>query len=308
MSEGTENNIQNAPAEESVTEAADKTHGRRYLFTRLLVTAVVMLVGMTSYHSVEAWLFPGLNELQSAIVTVLFGTTVATVAAYFVLRRMQALLERIEKKSMLRRKSEEKLSKVFRANPDWVIISRLSDGRYIDVNKAFLRMTGYTREEVIGRTSIDLNIWVEPEARKAIVKKLREEGRVSNHEVKFSMKHNRVRSMLWSAERIDLDGEACMIAVCKDITDIKLAAEERESLIAQLQNALLKVIQLSGFLPICATCKKVKDTREHWKPVESYLHLHADAKFINSICPDCAREVHARIYGAKQGEGKTPNN
>ena len=273
--------------------------GRHYLATRLLLTAVVMLVGMSVYQFLESFIFPDLTVWESGIITVLFGTIVATIAAYFVLRKMSALLERIQMKSMMRQKSEEKLSKVFLANPDWVIISRLSDGRYIDVNDAFLRMTGYSRDEVIGHSSLDLHIWIDPEERKEIVRLLREDGRVSNHEVRFGMKSGRVRSMLWSAERIELDGEACMVAVCKDITDIIKAAEERERLIEQLENALLKVMQLSGFLHICTTCKKVRDSRDNWKPVESYLHTHSDSKFINSICPGCAREVYSKIYADK---------
>jgi PAS domain S-box-containing protein len=263
-----------------------------------------MLVGMTVYHFLEFLIFPNLTVWESGIITVLFGTGVATVAAYFVLRRMSALLERIHMKSSMRKKSEEKLSKVFLANPDWVIISRLSDGCYIDVNEAFLRMTGYSREEVIGHSSLDLHIWVDPEERKEMVHLLREEGRASNHEVRFGMKSGNIRSMLWSAERIELNGEACMIAVCKDITDIIKASEERERLIDQLENALLKVMQLSGFLPICTTCKKVRDSQGHWKPVEAYLHNHAEAKFINGICPDCAKEVYAKIYTDKQEDDK----
>ncbi len=278
--------------------------GKQYLVTRLLMTAAVMLVGMSVYQFLESLIFPDLTAWESGVITVLFGTSVATIAAYFVIRRMSALLERIQMKSMMRQKSEEKLSKVFLANPDWVIISRLSDGRYIDVNEAFLRMTGYSRDEVIGHSSLDLHIWIDPEERKEIVRLLQEEGRVSNHEVRFGMKSGRVRSMLWSAERIELNGEACMIAVCKDITDLIKASEERKRLIDQLERALSKVMQLSGFLPICTTCKKVRDSRDHWKPVESYLHNHSEAKFINSICPDCAKEVYSKIYPGKEDQGK----
>jgi PAS domain S-box-containing protein len=297
----TENTSLNAPQGNGPGTSQDlQPLGRHYLATRLLLTAAAMLVGMSVYQFLEFLIFPDLTVWESGIITVLFGTGVATVAAYFVLRRISALLERISMKAMLRKKTEEKLSKVFLANPDWVIISRLSDGCYIDVNEAFLRMTGYSREEVIGHSSIDLHIWFEPEERKEMVRILREVGRVSNHEVRFGMKSGNIRSMLWSAERIYLDGEACMIAVCKDITGLIKAAEERERLIDQLENALLKVMQLSGFLPICTTCKKVRDSQDHWKDVESYLHTHAKAKFINSICPDCAKEVNARICANRE--------
>lgn len=268
--------------------------------TRLLLTAVVMLIGMSVYHFLEFFLFPNLTVWQSGIITILFSMIVATVAAYVVLRKIYVLLERLSEENRMRKKSEEKLSKLFLANPNWVIISRLSDGCYIDVNEAFLRMTGYAREEVIGHSSLELHIWVNPEERHEMVRILLRDGRVADHEVTFGMKSGKICYMLWSAERIDLDGEACMIAVCKDITERKLAAEERERLINMLENALRKVMHLSGFLPICTSCKKVRDNHGHWNQIESYIHSHSEAKFRHSICPDCAKKVYAKVYGDKE--------
>lgn len=76
-----------------------------------------------------------------------------------------------------------------------MIISSLVDGRYIDINDAFLRMTGYNREEIIGHTSSELKIWVEPEERKTMIQKLLKDGRISNHDVRFRMKNKDIRSM-----------------------------------------------------------------------------------------------------------------
>ncbi|MBA4395101.1 MAG: hypothetical protein C0407_16240 [Desulfobacca sp.] len=72
------------------------------------------------------------------------------------------------------RLSEEKLSKAFRASPDWMSISTMEEGRYIDVNDSFLRMSGYSREEAIGRTSTDLGLWVYPDDREKVVKIIQE--------------------------------------------------------------------------------------------------------------------------------------
>ncbi len=125
------------------------------------------------------------------------------------------------------RLSEEKFHKAFRSSPDWFVISTLEDGFYIDVNEAFLRTTGYSREEVIGRTAIELGIWADSEDRTKMLKMLRDEGTVRNMEVRFKMKSGEIRHVLWSAEVIDYGDEKCLIAMTRDITARKRAEQER---------------------------------------------------------------------------------
>ena len=286
---------------------APRRSRRHQLMVRLLLTAVIMFFGMSAYQFLEHFMLPWVTPLQSDIINVLLSTMVATVVAYFVINKSYTLLEQLSEENFMRRTSEEMLSKLFRANPDWVIIGRLSDGSYIDVNEAFLRMTGYTKEEITGHSSLDLGIWVDPEERNKLIDALRKEGRVSNHEVTYRMKSGQTRFMLQSAELIDLSGQECIISVCKDITALKLAAEERERLVNQLGEALSKVMQLSGFLPICTSCKRVRDNHGHWSQLDPYIHNHKKAKFRHSICPECAKEVHAKIFGdteIKKAEGE----
>ena len=76
-----------------------------------------------------------------------------------------------------------------------------------------------------------------------------------------------------------------------DITARKLAEAERERLIVQLQEALVNVKTLSGLLPICAWCKKVRDDQGYWKQIEQYIEVHSDASFSHGVCPDCAKKI-----------------
>ena len=117
------------------------------------------------------------------------------------------------------RQMEEKFSKAFHASPDWIVMSSASDGCYIEVNDAFLSLTGYSRDEIIGNTSVSLGIWVEPSERIKMLKRLDEHGTVRNLEVKFRMKSGHIHTMLWSADVIDYKGEACLIAVARDVTE-----------------------------------------------------------------------------------------
>ncbi len=116
------------------------------------------------------------------------------------------------------RHSEEKFSKAFQASPDWIVITRAVDGCYIDVNDAFLAITGFRREEVIGRNSVELGIWLAPQARISMLKILNDNGMVRNLETHFRMENGETRAMLWSADVIEYGGEACLIAIARDVS------------------------------------------------------------------------------------------
>jgi len=82
----------------------------------------------------------------------------------------------------------------------------------------------------------------------------------------------------------------------RDITSRKIAEQEREQLIVELQEALAKVKALSGLLPICASCKKIRDDKGYWKQIEAYISDHSEAEFSHGICPDCARRLYGEYY------------
>ncbi|HTZ18016.1 MAG TPA: PAS domain S-box protein [Dissulfurispiraceae bacterium] len=117
------------------------------------------------------------------------------------------------------RQSEEKFSKAFRASPDWITISMIDDGRYIEVNDAFEQISGYRRDEVIGRTAIELGIWVDPKERQEIVEAMKRDGVLRNREVHFRTKSGTVLTMLRSSDIIDYGETRCMISVTRDITE-----------------------------------------------------------------------------------------
>jgi len=139
------------------------------------------------------------------------------------------------------RESEEKFAKAFRASPDAITISRLRDGCYLEVNDGFERLTGYRREDVLGKTSTELQFW-RAEDRERMAEPLRRTGQVSNLKTGFLMKSGVVRDCVISAEVIELGGENCLVAITRDVTEQKRAEAEREHLIKELeaQNAELE--------------------------------------------------------------------
>jgi PAS domain S-box-containing protein len=124
------------------------------------------------------------------------------------------------------RESEEKFSKAFRASPDCMAITTLEEGKYIEINDAYTRVTGYTRDNIIGRKVIDINRWDEANARETIMKKLKTKGRVLKEECRFRMKSGAIRTMLYSAETLKIGGVDCVLSVTTDITDRKRQEEQ----------------------------------------------------------------------------------
>ncbi|HPH98585.1 MAG TPA: PAS domain S-box protein [Anaerolineaceae bacterium] len=124
-----------------------------------------------------------------------------------------------------RRLSEERFAIAFHISPDSININRLVDGLYLDINAGFTALTGFTREDVIGKTSLEINIWSNPEDRARLVKGLREKGEVQNLEAPFRTKNGEIKICLMSARVIEVNHEPCILSITRDITERKKAEE-----------------------------------------------------------------------------------
>ena len=128
------------------------------------------------------------------------------------------------------RSSEEKFARAFQASPDAVTLTRLSDARFIDVNEGFVAMTGYSRAEAVGRSSLDLNLWSDEATREGVLRQVNETGRVRDLERPFRRKDGTLIVCSFSAEVAEIGGERCLIAVTRDLSERKRAeAALRES-------------------------------------------------------------------------------
>lgn len=117
------------------------------------------------------------------------------------------------------RLSEAKYAAAYRTSPDSVNLNRLSDGLYLEVNEGFTNLTGYTAEDVAGKTSADINIWEDAADRERLVAGLRAEGVVRNLEARFRRKDGSVTTALMSARIMDIVGEPYILSVTRDISD-----------------------------------------------------------------------------------------
>ncbi len=130
------------------------------------------------------------------------------------------ITERVEAKGVTA-SSEKKFRLAFMTSPDSININRMSDGMYVEVNEGFLRIMGYKREEVIGRTSTELNIWKNPQDRQRLIDGLQADGHVENLSAQFCRADGTILEGLMSAGVIELQGEQCILSITRDITRLK---------------------------------------------------------------------------------------
>jgi PAS domain S-box-containing protein len=136
------------------------------------------------------------------------------------------------------RKSEEKFRKAFDTSPDAVLISCLADGKVISINEGFTKTMGYTNEETVGMSTLDLDIWVDQRDREKLVSKLQETGSVKDLAAKFRKKNNEIIDGITSAATIEIDETPHILSTTRDVTEQKAA----EKLIQEYSSHLEEMV------------------------------------------------------------------
>lgn len=138
--------------------------------------------------------------------------------------------------------SEEKFSTLFQTSPVYIAFLGFEDGRFVEVNDAFTEITGYQREEVLGRTPVEIGLWSDPEKRPMLIKLAQQQGGFREEEVRFHRKNGELLLGLWSAEKIELGGKNCLVSVIVDVTEREKtndALRESEKEYSSILNGLL---------------------------------------------------------------------
>jgi PAS domain S-box-containing protein len=187
-------------------------------------------------------------------------------------------------RAMSRRRTEKEvrlLAEAVRSITDAVYVST-PDGDIVFVNDAFCRVYGYDAREALWEN----------------VSVLKSAG-PEDAQVPWTGEavHRRKDGSTFPADYrrtvLTDDGRPTFaVHVVRDITDKKKAEEDKERLIADLKEALSQVKKLSGLLPICASCKQIRDDKGGWKQIESYIADHSEANFTHGVCPDCTRKLY----------------
>jgi len=208
--------------------------------------------------------------------------------------------------------SERRLADIidFLPDPTWVIDS---DGRVMAWNRAVEGITGIGKQAMIGkdnyvyalpfygeRRPMLIDLALERDARwEESYLSLREDNGmlIAGKSFHPSMGEGGRYYASTASRLFDAQGNVIgAIASIRDITADQQMEKEREHLIRDLQAAVAKVRTLSGLLPICSSCKKIRDDKGYWNQIESYILAHSDAEFSHGLCPECARKLYPDFY------------
>lgn len=174
------------------------------------------------------------------------------------------------------------------------------DGEFLYISPSCNRITGYTREEFLENHKLLQRI-IHPDDRDAVMEALDshlKSEELENLAFRIITRDGEERWIAHFSQRV-LNRDGAVLgrrASNRDITKRKMIEEERERLIAELKEALAEVKTLQGFLPICASCKKIRDDEGYWQQIEKYIQDRSDAKFSHSICPDCGKKLYPEFY------------
>jgi PAS domain S-box-containing protein len=238
---------------------------------------------------------------------------------------------------------------MFEQSPDGVLLID-TNGKIIDFNEAAHVQLGYTRDEFAGLSLSDIDPFETPEEIRASIEEVLSKGK-AEFEVRHKTKNGEIRDVNVITKVISVRDGRLFLTIWRDISESKKTEEalrmhrqhleslveersseliqlneelhedivrrsfverEREKLISDLREALAKIKILTGLLPMCAWCKKVRDDKGYWQKVETYIQEHSEASFTHGICPDCLKKVDPETYrievekGVEAGGKKVP--
>ena len=197
------------------------------------------------------------------------------------------------------RTAHTQLAQLIEHSPAVLYQLKLASDRFVPqvVGESIARLLGFTAAE-----TVDFEWWtgrLHPEDRERALNSLPETLTAGTSRTEYRLRH-KAGHYCWIEDlrRVIRDeaGKAVeLVGAWIDITERKAVEAERERLLAELQAARAKVKVLTGFLPICASCKKIRDTQGVWQQLEAYIHSHSEADFTHGLCPDCAPKCFPKL-------------
>lgn len=198
------------------------------------------------------------------------------------------------------RRDRERFKEILETSRDGILVEK--DERIVFMNTAYAKLFGCeSPEELMG---LHISELAAPEDLERLLEygriRARKEAAPNFYEFKIKRRDNGVLVELDASVSDFFQDEAhYIITFVRDITERKKSERERERLIGELKDALANIKTLSGLLPICASCKKIRDDKGYWNQLETYIERHSEADFTHGICPDCARKLYPEDFENK---------
>jgi len=229
------------------------------------------------------------------------GEQIGIIAIYLDISAIRAAEEEVQKQ-------KQYFEALFASASDAIVTLDLN-GNVVSINPYFEQLFGYTRADIYGK-NLDSFIVKEDNIEDAsTITRAVQDGGIAHFERKRMRKDGMFVDVSVSGAPIVVEGEHIgALAIYRDISERKKAEEERERMITELQEALRQVNTLSGLIPICANCKKIRDDQGYWSDVELYISKHSDAEFSHGLCNDCMKKLYPEQYDRLRAQGKLKGN
>jgi len=195
--------------------------------------------------------------------------------------------------------SETRYRRLFETAQDGILILEADTGQINDVNPFLVDMLGYAPGEFLGKQLWEIGAFKDIEASKTAFTELQSKGYVRYEDLPLSTREGQEIAVEFVSNVYPVNHHKVIQCNIRDITARKRAEEDRERLIVELKDALSKVRALRGMLPICSSCKKIRNDEGYWEQVETYIGDHSEAEFTHGICPDCSKKLYPQ-YREKQ--------
>lgn len=195
------------------------------------------------------------------------------------------------------RRSQQHFQTLFNWAPSAVGISTVAEGRFIDVNEGFSRLTGYKREEVIGRTTVELGLWANPAEGATVLREIQEQGHLHNREGLLRTKSGEIRSLLVSVDSIQFEATPCLIYLAHDITERKRAEQS-------LRLAKFSVERAADAVYWVDPQARILDVNEAASLMLGYSKEELCAMTVHDLNPDFQADMWPGFWEDTQQRGK----
>lgn len=194
------------------------------------------------------------------------------------------------------RESEERYRRLFETAQDGILLLDAESSAITDANPFLIKMLGYAKNDLIGKRLWEISAFKDWEASKSAFEELQHKGYIRYEDLPLETKDGQKRQVEFVSNVYLVNGKKVIQCNIRDITQRKWLEEDRQKLMDKLQEALSHIKELSGLLPICSYCKKIRNDKGYWQVLEGYIIEHSDATFTHGICDDCAK-VYFPDYG-----------
>jgi len=192
--------------------------------------------------------------------------------------------------------SETRYRRLFETAQDGILILDADTGEIFDINPFLVELLGYPHEALLGKRLWEIGAFRDIEASKVAFLELQSKGYVRYEDLPLETRDERHIDVEFVSNVYFVNHKRVIQCNIRDITLRKRIEQERRKLTLDLQDAL------AGLLPICASCKKIRDDKGYWNKLEDYISEHSEAEFTHGVCPDCMK----KLYGVVLEEDTDP--